>query len=1632
MSNNKIMRFVVSAVAIVALMTLTAFATDITGGFGAIGGVDDTYYAAPATLNAAGDGLDLGEAIQLTDAKNTGLAGLYAVSTDSTFESDYEIVYVYGDYSTRERLATVWGVSTTDPWPATTNSRHVEGEIRGVDSWNHFAPGYFTGGCYWRGHASYNQHELIPSGTQQQFNSSYKQVWFYNNTWESALAEATELAAGDKDLLSAYKATIDELWGAYYKEDAPTEFIDAEKEKLYNTAKAEFYQDYVLYQTQTDIDIKYAYNSDQIIPISEVNSFNIRMLLRGGALGYSQAFSSKVVAYVYDPEADAVSKYTGISTPFTLNKSLSTAIKFDFTDKSAWESALPERGYLVGIQIFPLAGMNDPEKFTVNVNARTPVTVANYKTYSDNSWIGVVIGGGDVQSTASLTNGLYYIDTPKASKPEGLGINENGTLTGTIIGMAYEYAKLSSADMLNEKELIYAAVDDTTVLTDAGLYAVKVVGVEGEYTTSDAFYIYKPGDVDEKESVIERTEWTVSGKKSVAADKVAYDDAGNPIDPDKGNPLKLVGTTYYVVAVDEDGDGWDDKYTSSMIAEDKTNGYWYVCNYTELRVAAKNTSDFADGYVTASGISTNFWSGNFRDWSVGVTSGRNISSNDLSAFKAAQDADPYDDDAKKVAFETIANESLKSFSYSYAIPAEKVSTIEEIGSYTYRLYFYEDVKYEGLKVKFEAFVMDDNGVVTPYTYIHNATDVTAASVALGLEPAVFTVDFGTETNGKWDSQKPTSGYLLGFKIYPFYGFTDYTKFTVTSTSQTNLMFYPGENGIVIKTAPDTPDVTVNAGSNTLTVNNFASGTTYAYSYDEGETWTQFITKTIDLPKLANTYYWVKACADAGHFESEIAKPETPSACLVFKGASLVLDGKIGIRFYFDFDASASGNMTQIKFDIYNGETKIDDRDFLFKVSHQSWERASFKDDERTAYITFYTAPKDYNDLRIDTEYVLTFDPDGNRTNISSTVGDGYTITGYLEAFYRMVNEGDEECIAANDFVTALEAYCKNADVFFDNNAQALDSVVADENAIEATANPEKSGKITYGTDTILEHYSTSLILEDEITIRHYFKWNKIEGSSLEGLTAKLDGEVDIDVDTESCVKASTTGEEGVNYLYIDIENVNVDNLNRLYTLDLTLGEETISVKYAVANYIKSTYNSGDTKLANLVKAIYNCYEEWVDYPFKEERDKTLSEQRQEIKEAMTLAINTKTVWKEVPEFNPTIEEYSHIKAITYDGLEYKGGKTKIFAYVGFPEGASEESPVPAVVLVHGGGGHPYMEWVRLWNERGYAAIAMETTGYFPLVANAGTIGGTTDNANFSYGLTEDFAEEGYVSAPGPDRLYPTEYMEVSEQWAYHGISQVILAGNILRQDKRVDVDNIGITGISWGGVTTTQVIGYDNRFSFAIPIYGMAYLGDEMRSFTNFNDPYVNALWASERNLDNAKMPIFWFAYNDDNNFGVNQYVKSYNHTENFNDKNTLTMLGGWGHSHVSGWAKNQSYYFADWVTYGEKGFITFDSQPEGREVDFKVTIPDNVKGDVTARVYYITEPMSYSRHDKFENGLNYVYLDQFWQTADEGIEVDVETGSVTGTVPEEARGYYINLSFAIEEGSDEIMEVSSVYVALE
>ncbi len=142
-----------------------------------------------------------------------------------------------------------------------------------------------------------------------------------------------------------------------------------------------------------------------------------------------------------------------------------------------------------------------------------------------------------------------------------------------------------------------------------------------------------------------------------------------------------------------------------------------------------------------------------------------------------------------------------------------------------------------------------------------------------------------------------------------------------------------------------------------------------------------------------------------------------------------------------------------------------------------------------------------------------------------------------------------------------------------------------------------------------------------------------------------------------------------------------------------------------------------------------------------------------------------------------------LTAIYYEGLPYKGQPTQVFAYYGLPrkdEGTAKDGKVPGIVLVHGGGGTAFARWVKLWNDRGYAAIAMDLCGCVPVG---------------SYGKWQRHARGG---PPGWDASFEQIHEPLADQWQTHAVTAVARANSLLRSMPEVDADRVGLTGISWG------------------------------------------------------------------------------------------------------------------------------------------------------------------------------------------------------------------------------------------
>lgn len=347
-----------------------------------------------------------------------------------------------------------------------------------------------------------------------------------------------------------------------------------------------------------------------------------------------------------------------------------------------------------------------------------------------------------------------------------------------------------------------------------------------------------------------------------------------------------------------------------------------------------------------------------------------------------------------------------------------------------------------------------------------------------------------------------------------------------------------------------------------------------------------------------------------------------------------------------------------------------------------------------------------------------------------------------------------------------------------------------------------------------------------------------------------------------------------------------------------------------------------------------------------------------------------------------------IQTLCFDGADYMGRHTKVFAHIGFPDDTSEK--VPAVVLVHGGGGHPEDVWIKKWNAQGFAAIAMDTTGYFPTEQIPHLYEG------FDKGLKRElcapFAEDGYTA--GPDNSCMSDlHLPFEEQWMYHAVAAVILAHNILREDARIDSSKIGISGISWGGIITSTVIGHDPRFAFAIPIYGAGFLKDEQSLLADAYKAEKAAPWRAENRFDRVKIPVLWLCWNDDCFFPAQANSKSFLATKANNQNTCLSLKHEIFHSHREGFTPEEGYWFAHKAINGE---AVPEVQAEYK--NGKVHYGCNEKVSAV-RLFYINEKMSHCEREKY--GRKNIFMQQDWQIK------NLDPTQNTADLPADAYGCY-------------------------
>ena len=272
-----------------------------------------------------------------------------------------------------------------------------------------------------------------------------------------------------------------------------------------------------------------------------------------------------------------------------------------------------------------------------------------------------------------------------------------------------------------------------------------------------------------------------------------------------------------------------------------------------------------------------------------------------------------------------------------------------------------------------------------------------------------------------------------------------------------------------------------------------------------------------------------ACTICGAFKNGIGEH--------LDGYSLSLDGNIGVNFFMELDKSViADENAYMKFRLPNGKTSV------VLVGDAKQQTVS-----GTTYYVFSceVAAKEMNETI--TAQIITSDKKGEVYE--------YSVADYIQYIRDNPTEFDEKTLS---LVNAMAGYGDYAKAYFNNeNLDAnteMDAVTAD---TLASFDKQISGNLPEG----ITYYGSSLLLESNTTMRHYFK--VAEGTDVSAL--------------------SFSGSKG-NYYYIDIPNISAEKLGTIQ--NVTIGNCTIS--YSPMSYAYAVLSSKNTSesLKNLVKSLY--------------------------------------------------------------------------------------------------------------------------------------------------------------------------------------------------------------------------------------------------------------------------------------------------------------------------------------------------------------------------------------------------------------------------------------------------------------
>ena len=320
-----------------------------------------------------------------------------------------------------------------------------------------------------------------------------------------------------------------------------------------------------------------------------------------------------------------------------------------------------------------------------------------------------------------------------------------------------------------------------------------------------------------------------------------------------------------------------------------------------------------------------------------------------------------------------------------------------------------------------------------------------------------------------------------------------------------------------------------------------------------------------------------------------------------------------------------------------------------------------------------------------------------------------------------------------------------------------------------------------------------------------------------------------------------------------------------------------------------------------------------------------------------------------------------LRALLVEGRGPAGTNAEFFAYYAKPEGQVPKGGFPGLLLVHGGGGTAYPNYVRKFTEEGFAVMALDWYNQRPAPA-----------------LTN--------VPPGETTVPRVPLAGGKRQDHVANVANMVLAHSLLRSFPEVDASRTVYVGLSWGSWYGSCVTAVDNRFRGAC----MIYLCDRHPNATA--DPTAETFVKGPFHRA-MKVPCWWIAWPQDSN-GVPATLQAGWNACPCEDGRTI--VHNLGHSH-EGFSVAAVHRMARYFVGGDVRLPRLSlGRRDGRTVSAEIV--DAGKGVRNAELWYTGRPPLEIGHYR-ENA----------KTEWRSIPARIEGRTVTAMLPDDARIAYLS-----------------------